>query len=75
MSPLSLAPSHAAMPAFTQWAAAISLCWLGVGAFALALTPVPAHTVEAGWSPAFWLLLAPACALIGLALRASGGRR
>lgn len=55
---------------FTQWIAAIGLCWLGVGLFALALTPVPAHTAEAGWSPTFWLVLAPACALIGLRLRA-----
>lgn len=55
---------------FTQWAAAIGLCWLCVGLFALALTPVPAHTPESGWSPTFWLVLAPASALLGLRLRA-----
>lgn len=55
---------------FTQWVAGIGVCWLGVGLFALALTPVPAHTLEAGWSPTFWLVLAPACALLGLRLRA-----
>lgn len=54
---------------FTQWAAAIGLCWLGVGLFALALTPVPAHTLASGWSPTFWLVLAPACTLLGLGLR------
>lgn len=68
MSRLSL--SVPVTPDFSQWVAAISLCWLAVGAFALALTPVPAHTAESGWSPAFWLLLAPACALLGLGLRA-----
>ena len=46
-----------------------SVCWLIVGAFVLTLTPVPAHTLQLGWSPAFWLLLAPLCALGGLALR------
>ncbi|MGA0587867.1 hypothetical protein ACO2Q2_12170 [Dyella sp. KRB-257] len=55
---------------FTQWATAIGLCWLGVGLFALVLTPVPAHTLASGWSPTFWLVLAPACALLGLRLRA-----
>ena len=38
-------------------------------AVALILTPVPAHTVQSGWSPTFWLVLAPACALLGLGLR------
>ncbi|HET6433987.1 hypothetical protein [Dyella sp.] len=63
-SPVSAAPD------FSHWVAAISAVWLAVGAFALGLTPLPAHTAEAGWSPAFWLLLAPACALAGLGLRA-----
>lgn len=55
---------------FRACAAAVALCWLLVGAFALALTPVPAHTAHAGWTPAFWLVLAPVCALAGLRLRA-----
>ena len=33
---------------FTQWVAAIGLCWLGVGLFALALTPVPALAAAPG---------------------------
>lgn len=56
-------------PSFPQYAAAVALCWLLVGAFALGLTPLPARTVGAGWSPLFWLVLAPACALAGLRLR------
>lgn len=75
MSSLSFAPSPAVTPSFSQWAAAIAVCWLAVGGFALALTPLPAHTVGAGWSPVFWLLLAPASALLGLALRAGATRR
>lgn len=62
-------PSPLDLPAFVPYAAAIGLCWLLVGAFALILTPVPAHTVQSGWSPTFWLVLAPACALLGLGLR------
>ncbi|MBU6247019.1 MAG: hypothetical protein KGN77_04620 [Xanthomonadaceae bacterium] len=58
-----------APPSFPQYAAAISLCWLLVGAFALLLTPIPARTVGTGWSPLFWLVLAPASALAGLRLR------
>lgn len=61
--------SLAATPSFSQYAAAIGLCWLLVGAFALVLTPLPARTAGAGWSPLFWLVLAPACALAGLRLR------
>lgn len=56
-------------PHFSLIAGAASVCWLLVGAFALALTPLPAHTLALGWSPAFWLLLAPLCALAGLALQ------
>jgi hypothetical protein len=70
MSSLSFAPPRPATPSFSQWVAAIAVCWLAVGGFTLALTPLPAHTVGAGWSPMFWLLLAPASALLGLALRA-----
>lgn len=67
MSRPSIAPL--VTPSFTQYVAAIGLCWLLVGAFALVLTPLPARTVGAGWSPLFWLVLAPACALLGLRLR------
>lgn len=66
--PRPSSPLHAS--AFVPYAAAISLCWLLVGAFALTLTPIPAHTLQSGWSPTFWLVLAPACALLGLRLRA-----
>ncbi len=58
-----------ALPSFPQCAAAIGLCWLLLGAFALLLTPIPARTAAAGWSPLFWLVLAPASALAGLRLR------
>jgi hypothetical protein len=61
--------SLAATPSFSQYAAAIGLSWLLVGAFALVLTPLPARTAGAGWSPLFWLVLAPACALASLRLR------
>ncbi|HET6806165.1 MAG TPA: hypothetical protein VFH59_12055 [Frateuria sp.] len=55
--------------AFTfQLAAGAGLWWL-LGAFVLALTPVPAHTEAFGWAPLFWLLLAPLCVLGGLRLR------
>lgn len=43
--------------------------WLLLGAFLLALTPLPAHTEALGWAPLFWLLLAPLCVLGGLRLR------
>jgi len=43
--------------------------WLLLGAFVLALTPVPAHTEALGWAPLFWLLLAPLCVLVGLRVR------
>lgn len=64
-----LSTARLVAPSFTQYAAAIALCWLLVGAFALTLTPLPARTVGAGWSPLFWLVLAPACTLAGLRLR------
>ncbi|UGB38108.1 hypothetical protein [Frateuria soli] len=51
-----------------QLAAAAGL-WLLLGAFLLALTPLPAHTEALGWAPLFWLLLAPLCVLGGLRVR------
>lgn len=59
---------------FAQALAALSLLWLLFGSFVLALTPVPAHTASLGWSPLFWLLVAPLCVLAGLRVRRSGER-
>ncbi|WP_049621326.1 hypothetical protein [Frateuria defendens] len=52
-----------------RWLALAATAWLLLGAFLLALTPLPAHTERLGWTPLFWLLLAPLCMLAGLALR------
>jgi hypothetical protein len=54
---------------FSQALAAASLLWLLFGCFVLTLTPVPAHTANLGWSPLFWLLVAPLCVLAGLRVR------
>lgn len=43
--------------------------WLLLGGFLLALTPLPARTEALGWTPLYWLLLAPLCVLAGLRLR------
>lgn len=59
---------------FAQALAAVSLLWLLFGSFVLALTPFPAHTAALGWSPLFWLLVAPLCVLGGLRLRRIGAR-
>lgn len=56
-------------PVFSQRLAAFALAWLAFGAFALLLTPLPAHNAQFGWSPLFWLVLAPVCVLGGLRLR------
>lgn len=37
----------------------IALAWLAVGASLLVLTPLDAHDESWGWTPLFWLLLAP----------------
>ncbi|MGN2247244.1 hypothetical protein ACFWZ3_11175 [Frateuria sp. GZRR35] len=58
--------------AFTFQLAAGAGLWALLGAFVLALTPVPAHTEALGWAPLFWLLLAPLCVLAGLRLRRLG---
>ena len=62
------------MPASRSHAFAFQLAagaglWLLLGGFLLALTPLPAHTDALGWSPLYWLLLAPLCVLAGLRLR------
>jgi hypothetical protein len=51
-----------------QMAAGAGL-WLLLGGFLLVLTPLPARTDALGWSPLYWLLLAPLCVLGGLRLR------
>jgi hypothetical protein len=55
--------------AFAFWLAAGAALWWLLGAFLLALTPLPAHTDTLGWTPLYWLLLAPPCMLAGLRLR------
>lgn len=55
--------------AFAFQLAAGTGLWLLLGAFLLALTPVPARTEALGWAPLFWLLVAPLCMLAGLRLR------
>jgi hypothetical protein len=55
--------------AFTFQLAACAGLWLLLGAFLLALTPLPAHTDAFGWAPLYWLLLAPLCVLAGLRLK------
>lgn len=55
--------------AFAFQLAAGAALWVVLGAFVLALTPLPAHTEALGWAPLFWLLLAPLCVLAGLRVR------
>jgi hypothetical protein len=51
------APSDLAQDHQRLFAAAV--LWLFVGATLLLSTLVPLHTAWLGWTPAFWLLLAP----------------
>ena len=46
--------------------ALFALAWLFAGAVLLAFTPLSAHSEQWGWTPAFWLLLAPASLLVAL---------
>ena len=62
---MAVSRSHA----FAFQLAAGAGLWLLLGGFLLALTPLPAHTDALGWSPLYWLLLAPLCVLAGLRLR------
>ena len=41
-----------------------AVTWLAAGLVLLVLTPLPARDVHYGWSPAFWLLAAPAALLL-----------
>ncbi|RUL75336.1 hypothetical protein [Dyella choica] len=38
---------------------AVALLWLFAGSLLLATTLVPAHTAWLGWTPFFWLFIAP----------------
>ena len=46
--------------------ALIALAWLACGALLLLLTPLSGHSDTLGWTPAFWLLLAPASILVAM---------
>ncbi|MEX1828384.1 hypothetical protein [Luteibacter sp. CQ10] len=46
--------------------ALIAMAWLAAGALLLLLTPLSAHSETLGWSPVFWLLLAPASVLVAM---------
>lgn len=54
---------------FTACLVAGAALWWLAGAFLLLLTPLPAHTEQLGWSPLYWLALAPPCVVAGLRLR------
>ena len=43
-----------------------TLCWLLGGAALLLTTLVPPHTGWLGWTPAFWLVVAPLLVLLAL---------
>jgi hypothetical protein len=46
--------------------ALVALAWLVGGALLLLLTPLSAHSETLGWTPAFWLLMAPASVLVAM---------
>ena len=46
---------------------AAAAVWLLVGGFLLLSTVVPARTAMLGWTPAFWLVVAPLLALLSMA--------
>ena len=46
--------------------ALIALAWLAGGLLLLLLTPLSGRSEALGWSPLFWLLLAPASVLVTL---------
>lgn len=46
--------------------ALVALAWLVGGALLLLLTPLSAHSETLGWTPAFWLLMAPASVLMAM---------
>ncbi|TAN05933.1 MAG: hypothetical protein EPN38_09870 [Rhodanobacteraceae bacterium] len=60
MSHQATTTTHPATDALTLTAAT----WLAAGGVLLGLTPLPLHDPTLGWSPAFWLLAAPAVLLV-----------
>lgn len=46
--------------------ALIALAWLALGTLLLLVTPLSGHSEAWGWTPAFWLLLAPASVLVAM---------
>ncbi|HEX7325996.1 MAG TPA: hypothetical protein VF292_11695 [Rhodanobacteraceae bacterium] len=68
-------PNHPSATASTHTPDAITLAawtWLACGCVLLGLTPLPLHAGGWGWSPLFWLLLAPASLLCARCLCARG---
>lgn len=57
--------SNPPSPRHPRLVAAASL-WLLAGSILLLSTVVPAHTSLLGWTPAFWLLVAPLLVLLAL---------
>jgi hypothetical protein len=46
--------------------ALIAMAWLAVGTLLLLLTPLSGHSDSLGWTPVFWLMLAPASVLVAM---------
>lgn len=46
--------------------ALIALAWLALGTLVLLLTPLSGHTESLGWTPVFWLMIAPASVLVAM---------
>ena len=46
--------------------ALIAMAWLALGTLLLLLTPLSGHSDSLGWTPVFWLMLAPASVLVAM---------
>jgi len=46
--------------------ALIALAWLALGTLVLLLTPLSGHSESLGWTPVFWLVIAPASVLVAM---------
>ncbi|QWT19568.1 hypothetical protein KPL74_17700 [Bacillus sp. NP157] len=46
--------------------ALIAMAWLAAGTLLLLLTPLSARSETLGWTPTFWLLLAPISILLAM---------